>query len=674
MDKKNTIKVYTTSSGAELNISAPSTKQVISATNNRAQYFAEQAKKYRDEAKTYRDNAKYYAEQNSDVTFEYIDKIRASLEDKISTKQNAGDYALKKEIPENVSELINDAEYVNKTELDEVRLPSQEGCAGRVLMSDGENESWVGISTFQLFDTVLKDHILTYEESKGWALQGTYVYKEAVAGSRYGYPDFYAKCLEEYNEATNTETVNDVTVKVHSNGHKFFDIANKDSIDEIYNSSGMAWYYGIDTENERIFLPRNNWFEQASTSDVGQSVEAGLPNHNHTITATRNMGNGTNASTVENPGWCMDSGWVNSAISKTSSNASSSNSIYGKSNTVQPNAIKKLLYICVGNTEVESVITDVVDVTTTENDTIPLGYSTYQSSTQPSVSWLKSEGQWNDGNIYTTFYNYFVQKIGEAFANGYVKEVTETYDDYDLVINQDDMTFRLPLLDGSEDILGDKYIDLTLGASKSIYTAPANGLVVAAKRSNAENQYFIFTTQEKSDERTSSYYGALLTPSLSVKRNDQLKYQYDVGGSTEYFRFIPFVGNGSLYFKVANVVENLELLDAGEVLNSLSSIIPNNSSLITNYLMPDYETRVMTTTSGYVCPYNCFITIWASHGNYNKDSAVYINGNFIANVRDQIYNTTTSADLSVQFYASKGDVITWEDAATLLSYKLKGDI
>lgn len=136
MDKKNTIKVYTTSSGAELNISAPSTKQVISATNNRAQYFAEQAKKYRDEAKTYRDNAKYYAEQNSDVTFEYIDKIRASLEDKISTKQNAGDYALKKEIPENVSELINDAEYVNKTELDEVRLPSQEGCAGRVLMSD----------------------------------------------------------------------------------------------------------------------------------------------------------------------------------------------------------------------------------------------------------------------------------------------------------------------------------------------------------------------------------------------------------------------------------------------------------------------------------------------------------------------------------------------------------
>ena len=62
MDNKNTIKVYTSYSGAELSISAPSVKQVITATNNRAQYFAEQAKKYRDEAKMHRDNAKYYAE------------------------------------------------------------------------------------------------------------------------------------------------------------------------------------------------------------------------------------------------------------------------------------------------------------------------------------------------------------------------------------------------------------------------------------------------------------------------------------------------------------------------------------------------------------------------------------------------------------------------------------
>ena len=96
MNDKNKIKVYTTSNGAELNISAPFTKQVISATNNRAQYFAELAQKYRDEAKLHRDNAQYYAEQNSNVTFEYINNVKASLEDKINTKQNNNVFRLSK--------------------------------------------------------------------------------------------------------------------------------------------------------------------------------------------------------------------------------------------------------------------------------------------------------------------------------------------------------------------------------------------------------------------------------------------------------------------------------------------------------------------------------------------------------------------------------------------------
>ena len=105
MEKKNVIKVQAIAQGIELNVSTPNTKQVISATNNRAQYFAELAKKYRDEALQHRDNAKFYAEQNSDVTYEYINNVRASLENKISTKQDKDDYALRKEIPKLLSEL-----------------------------------------------------------------------------------------------------------------------------------------------------------------------------------------------------------------------------------------------------------------------------------------------------------------------------------------------------------------------------------------------------------------------------------------------------------------------------------------------------------------------------------------------------------------------------------------
>ena len=52
-------------------------------------------------------------------------------------------------------------------------------------------------SGFSLFDVVEKDHILSFEESMGFGLLGTYVYKEPVAGSRYGYPDFYNECVAQ---------------------------------------------------------------------------------------------------------------------------------------------------------------------------------------------------------------------------------------------------------------------------------------------------------------------------------------------------------------------------------------------------------------------------------------------------------------------------------------------
>ena len=360
MENNNTIKIYTTSSGAELSISAPSTKQIISATNNRAQYYAEQAKLYRDEAKLHRDNAKYYSEQNSDVTFEYINEIRASLEDSIATKQDSGNYALKEDLPTNVSELENDAEYINRTIFDEavdiLSLPEQENCSGKFLMTDGTEEHWVGITSFQLFDTKICDHQLNETELLSWALQGTYVYKEAIAGSRYGYPDFYNKVLEEYNASTNTETINGIEVKVHSNGHKFYDIANKTAIDDFFNSMGSAWFYGVDEENERVFLPRNNYFEQATGEvlEVGESVGAGLPNITGTFTFDVNTteyysGGWTGAFTKTSAGSQGSSGdGVEST--KASFDASRSSNVYGNSDTVQPNAVKKLLYICVGNT------------------------------------------------------------------------------------------------------------------------------------------------------------------------------------------------------------------------------------------------------------------------------------------------------------------------------------
>ena len=146
-----------------------------------------------------------------------------------------------------------------------------------------------GNGGYSLFDTVIKDHLLSYEESEGFALQGTYVYKEGIAGERWGYPDFIAECIKEKNEAeAQRMTLGSSTIMcyVHSNGHIYYDISDKSVVDTFFNAMGAAWFYGIDEANERVFLPRNIYFFKSATSNPGQYNAPQLPSlaHSHTLT------------------------------------------------------------------------------------------------------------------------------------------------------------------------------------------------------------------------------------------------------------------------------------------------------------------------------------------------------------------------------------------------------
>ena len=107
----NFAKISTNSHKDEYTLSLSNTKQTIALTNNRAKYYAELAEKYKNEAKEHRDNAQYYAEQNSDVTYEYINIVKSELEAQINTKQNSGNYAIKDELPQKISDLYNDSDF-----------------------------------------------------------------------------------------------------------------------------------------------------------------------------------------------------------------------------------------------------------------------------------------------------------------------------------------------------------------------------------------------------------------------------------------------------------------------------------------------------------------------------------------------------------------------------------
>ena len=162
----------------------------------------------------------------------------------------------------------------------------------------------------------------------------------------------------------------------NSNGHKFYDIGIKNYIDNIFNASGIAEYYGIDTIHERIFLPRNKHFYQltCNTNEVNKTTEAGLPNIKGVFVPSEPdnggwAGFGASSNKSIAGAFYLDSVAGRKCLTETSNNwsggrlcfdASRSSAVYGKSNTVQPTSTAKLLYYCVGNTLTPTGWVDIV--------------------------------------------------------------------------------------------------------------------------------------------------------------------------------------------------------------------------------------------------------------------------------------------------------------------------
>lgn len=668
---------------------------------------------------------------------------------------------------------------------------------------------------FSLFDVVEKDHILSFEESMGFGLLGTYVYKEPVAGSRYGYPDFYNECVAQKSTEGNTllalknnveivgspvvnngvlsgfstssyattltfptdedfdfqfklktgadisgeqeifacptasgpsqyyfclvnlesnnlnvifngglgvwqypfgtpaQPETDYIVKVvysktnntlhvtmslangtvllddtkqvdelydikeavigtgkdnavtifnpfkgsvdlkecyiesngqriwsgasiatkNPNGHIFYDIADKATVDEIFSQRGEAWFYGVDTENERIFLPRGTRSQYTvNTDETGDYVEAGLPN----IKSSRGLGYSDDNPTSDVPPFVYVGSFGNvgggSSIEKAYSfDASTANPIYGKSDTVQPYATKKLLYIVVGNVKVQSAASDVVDVTTTENDTVPLFTGQYFDFKPNNVSWLKANETKASGGIYTSCYNKLVQALTPDNNIWNIKVIDVAHmvsgTDYSLYwkVDQDSMSFTCPIRT-KDRVLAKSYVDGTNwynwysdGWIEQGGTATncTNNTTVSFLKSFSTTNYFV-TTQQENDQN------ALTTDGINrirAKQTNQFTFSDANGDSkktnTWYacgYGAIPqpseYDENINLYFKVANAVENLDLLDAGEVLEVLAtkvdkteidSFINDNALNITNTGVPDNAKRY-NISAGYTAP------------------------------------------------------------------------
>ena len=427
---------------------------------------------------------------------------------------------------------------------------------------------------FNLFDTKLSDHILEGDEAKGWALQGTYVYKEAVAGVRDGYPTFYDDVLFKKQNATATEvTLGDSTITMYitNNGYQFYDIADREVIDNWYNTYGLAWFYGVDEANERIFLPRDKYFAVKGIAPVvGNGMALGLTDgiNNFTLltnnvdadankylyaTGAYGMSVGTGAKTVSGNAYITGD---DLAIGVTTDATKS-----GIEAHLVPNE-EKYLYICVGNTNVSEAITDIVEVTTTENDTMPLFTGMYFDFKPNNISWLRAGQQVNSGGVYTTAYNELVNCLNGT--NKYNLKVINVADmvsgvDYSEYwkVNQDEMYFVCPT-------------KLSYGAFSNVAPVVGNGMALGLTTDGTNTYSFI---EAHDDRKLSNSYNGNALPQSGTPRWDTDNGLIGVSTDTTKSGIEAHLkqSTAELYFKVANAVQNLEMLNVGEVMENLTN-------------------------------------------------------------------------------------------------------
>ena len=200
---------------------------------------------------------------------------------------------------------------------------------------------------YSLFDSKYSDHELN---NLSWLKSSGQWNAKAV------YPTAYDELLTEYNNsASTTETEGSITFKRTPKGYKIALADQETAIDTKYSTDGIAWYYILDTTNEKFKLPRTKFGFEGLRTNVGDDIKAGLPNITGSLNNVLYKGDESTIATGSF-GYQRTSviGVFNSGrnIGKSSIDidASRSSSIYGNSNTVQSPATQMYLYFYVGET------------------------------------------------------------------------------------------------------------------------------------------------------------------------------------------------------------------------------------------------------------------------------------------------------------------------------------
>lgn len=674
---KNYINVsVSTSKPTRVSVSTPANQQNVDVTRDTSAYNAEiakqwatsenlvlnedySAKHYAKEAKKSEQNAESFESATRETYNSFVSDASSYIEE-LTELKDAGAVEIneavasgKDEINSTKTTILNDIEFVadgEKKEIEELAENAKDDIKSTgfymrddklyFINSKGEEEEFKsgGGGGLEIGDIGIAP--LGIDESKGkrrylngqLIIQEQYVqFTNKVKSAVALYPSL--ACTESEWQTTATMTV-----------------------------GGQVGKFVVDDEAGTIRLPKIIMPIQGLTdlSKLGELVEAGLPN------ITGEIGSIFVGATTSGSGAL--SGWnttkTKGGISNGSDNAwgvlnfdaSRSNPIYSNSNTVQQEQIQYPYFIQVATgAETEDNIINEIEL----NNPYSFGDSKYSPKLLNNLSWLKSEGQYNPKAVYPAYYDWALTNFNNG-VEGFALATGE-YTDYDVVINPAEETFRLPLLDGSESLMSNKAVGLSVGESGSTYIAPANGWYYLRRVATASGQHATLTAQVAS-KGVATASGQYLQVFVPVRRGQTVEVSY-TAPTNGVFRFIYAQGNGSLYFYVGETVQNANLINAGRIEEKLVDKVDINSKVIdgqwvceqaslststavgtytvdlSDYLPKDgYNYEVLfnirverTTTSGYSNIYTTTDLLDSSVANGNAIAIVGVDGRYMAN-------------------------------------------
>ena len=270
------------------------------------------------------------------------------------------------------------------------------------------------------------------------------------------------------------------------------------------------------------------------------------------------------------------------------------------------------------------------------------GQSMYSENAPYNASWLASNGSYNAASVYPDFWTQLTGvelngslNVGDTIEIGgktYVKRglpvklSTDTYDDYDFVVNQNDQTFRLPLLNGEEDLPSEQFETWTLGNSGQIYPITKNGFLCLRGVAAATSDY-MFLSQCQENETIDVRRG-ISAGTIGVGRGGNAhlylskgSYAYvDYSGWTnKVFTFNVAKGNGTLYYYVGDTVQDASLINVGAVLGQLATKTNNVQAAAAGMPSDQYiDLTVGASGQTYTAPANGYFFAagnWASSGS-----------------------------------------------------------